>query len=75
MLSSEGANHVLLYFKTIAQNSVNESEFKAFNLKMKFNLDSLGKNLLISSLWIFLEKNLKPLKGSGFLCAIFHRAI
>jgi hypothetical protein len=50
LTTTEGHNEILLYFKTISQNSVNSSEFKNFVLNYNFSKDSKSKSMLLSDL-------------------------
>lgn len=50
LTTTEGSNEILMYFKTISQNSVNSSEFKNYSLRYNFSKDSKSKSLLLSDL-------------------------
>jgi hypothetical protein len=67
--TTEGKNDILMYFKTISQNSINESEFKNFTLNFNFTNDSKNKNQLLSDVgdqvikpsdFILVEKKVSP---------------
>lgn len=69
LTTTDGKNDILMYFKTISQNSINESEFKNFNLNFNFTKDAKNKNQLLSDVgdqlikpsdFILVEKKVTP---------------
>ena len=48
--STEGQNQIMMYFKTISQNSINDSEFRTYTLDLNLTKSSALKNQLLSNI-------------------------